>query len=78
MEERILNEIRYTIDDMKEKTSGGQKILTRVDKYFDLPDLNVIWELVAATRSVIRHSMVVVIANGAFISFRALKRINQK
>ena len=52
MEERILNEIRFTIDDMKEKTSGGEKILTRVDKYFDLPDLNVIWELVAGTRSV--------------------------
>ena len=52
MEERILNEVRFTIEDMKEKTSGGEKILTRVDKYFYLPALNVIWELVAATRSV--------------------------
>ena len=53
MEDRILSEIRFTIEDMKEKTSDGDKILTRVDKYFDLPDLNVIWELVAATRSVL-------------------------
>jgi hypothetical protein len=43
-------EVRYTIDDIKKRSSASDKVLLRVDKYFDLPDLNVIWGLVAATR----------------------------
>ena len=45
-----MNEVEHTIEDMKMKSLEGQIVLQRLDKYFDLPDLNVIWELVAATR----------------------------
>ena len=50
MEDRVMNEVEHTIEDMKMKSLEGQIVLQRLDKYFDLPDLNVIWELVAATR----------------------------
>ena len=50
MEEKIIYEVCCTIEDIKSNISGGTEVLDRVDKYFDLPDLNVIWGLVAATR----------------------------
>jgi hypothetical protein len=50
MDEKIMNEVRNTIEDVKKRTSDGREVLRRVDKYFDLPDLNIIWGLVAATR----------------------------
>ena len=50
MDEKIMHEVRYTIEDAKKRTSDGREVLKRVDKYFDLPDLNIIWGLVAATR----------------------------
>jgi hypothetical protein len=50
MDERIMHEVRYTIEDAKKRTSEGRDVLERVDQYFDLPDLNIIWGLVAATR----------------------------
>ncbi len=50
MDEKIMNEVLYTIEDVKKRTSEGREVLERVDKYFDLPDLNIIWGLVAATR----------------------------
>ena len=53
MDEKIMHEVRYTIEDAKKRTSDGREVLKRVDKYFDLPDLNIIWGLVAATRLIL-------------------------
>ena len=50
MNDKIMIEVRSTIEDIKKRTSGGKKILPKVDNYFDLPDLNVIWGLIAGTR----------------------------
>jgi hypothetical protein len=50
MNDKIMNEVRSTIEDIKKRTLGGDKILCKVDSYFDLPDLNVIWGLLAGTR----------------------------
>ena len=50
MNDKIMIEVRSTIEDIKKRTLGGKKILPKVDNYFDLPDLNVIWGLIAGTR----------------------------
>ena len=50
MNDKIMIEVRSTIEDIKKRTLSGEKFLTKVDSYFDLPDLNVIWGLVAGTR----------------------------
>ena len=49
MDSKILDEVVYTIEDLKKKVQNQEK-LESVDTYFDLPDLNVIWELVAGIR----------------------------
>ena len=49
MDHKILQEVLHVIDDLNSKIEGGKK-LENVDTYFDLPDLNVIWELVAGIR----------------------------
>ena len=60
MDQKVLNEVLYTIEDIKQKMAQGKATssssdsksgkLKRVDLYFDLPDLNVMWGLVAAKR----------------------------
>jgi len=50
METKILNEIDFTIEDIRKRTCNGVLPLEDIDKYFDLPDLNVIWGLVAGFR----------------------------
>ncbi len=47
---KILTEIDFTIEDIKKRTKNGTLPLYDLNKYFDLPDLNVIWGLVAGFR----------------------------
>ncbi len=42
MEERIMEEIRFTIEDMKERSEEGKLLLCGLDKYFDLVSSNII------------------------------------
>jgi hypothetical protein len=42
MEEKIMEEIRFTIEDMKERSEEGKLLLCGLDKYFDLVFINVI------------------------------------
>ena len=49
MEEKIMSEVGHTIEDIRIRMEDRGE-LKDVDKYFDLPDLNVIWGLVAAIR----------------------------
>lgn len=49
MDAKILQEVVHAIEDIKTRISGTQR-LTKMDQYFDLPDLNIIWGLVAGIR----------------------------
>nr|WAQ80662.1 methyl farnesoate epoxidase/farnesoate epoxidase [Tigriopus japonicus] len=49
MDAKILQEVVHAIEDIKNRISGTQR-LTKMDQYFDLPDLNIIWGLVAGIR----------------------------
>ncbi len=42
MEEKIMEEIRFTIEDMKERSEEGKLLLCGLDKYFDLVSSNII------------------------------------
>lgn len=51
MEPKVMQEVVHTIEDIKNRIAKNKNnLLTKVDMYFDLPDLNVIWELVAGIR----------------------------
>ena len=52
MDMKVLEEVRIVIDDLNKKLGGrnNKAVLKNVDTYFDLPDLNVIWGLVAGIR----------------------------
>ena len=53
MDQKIMQEVLCVIEDLKNKLEEKERSGTRlesVDTYFDLPDLNVIWGLVAAIR----------------------------
>ena len=46
-----MQEVLIVIEDLRNKIEKEKKkTLDKVDTYFDLPDLNVIWGLVAAIR----------------------------
>ena len=48
-----MQEVVYTIEDLRMKIAVEKEALLRgVETYFDLPDLNIIWELVAGIRYV--------------------------
>lgn len=51
MDAKIMQEVIVTIEDIKERMKSSGK-LDAVDCYFDLPNLNIIWELVAGIRRV--------------------------
>ncbi len=56
MDLKIMQEVRHVIDDLNDRidrrnSNSEEGILESVDEFFDLPDLNVIWELVAGIRS---------------------------
>ena len=51
MDAKILQEVIHTIEDLKTKIADKQVVtLPKADQYWDLPNLNVIWELVASIR----------------------------
>ncbi len=51
MDWKILQEVIHTIEDLNRRLANRSSAVLRcVDTYFDLPDLNIIWELVAAKR----------------------------
>ena len=47
-----MEEVNIVIEDLKKKLSksSGEGELAAVNTYFDSPDLNIIWELVAGIR----------------------------
>jgi len=54
MDAKIMQEVLVVIEDLNQRIDSQGK-LDSVDTYFDLPDLNVIWELVAGIRYILRH-----------------------
>ena len=51
MDAKILEEVLFTIEDLRSKIRDKKEgRLQKVDEYFDLPDLNIIWGLVAGIR----------------------------
>ncbi len=53
MDLKIMQEVQHVIEDLNEKIDASDdsiSVLNSVDTFFDLPDLNVIWELVAGIR----------------------------
>ena len=50
MNDRIINEVSCVIDDLKFKMKESNGIVEDADIYFDVPSLNVVWEIVAGIR----------------------------
>lgn len=51
MEDKILNEVRHTIEHIKRLlTQTTDNVIPQANKLFEVPNLNVIWGLVAALR----------------------------
>ena len=51
MEEKILQEMHHTLQHIKTMIGNNDEtLLSKADRFFEVPNLNVIWALVAAIR----------------------------
>ena len=55
MEDKIHQEVHFTLQHIKTMIGNkNETLLSKADRFFEVPNLNVIWALVAAIRSVPR------------------------